>query len=150
MPCNFKATNCKVIFTRIYIDSSPVKGKKEDSRRSSWTLLVLAQREAREMYIYLLTWMAGMGGIRSKINLINFSCTSGNSLICLCTCSVCGFYIFKQSKYIIIMRKRQKVLESTIFLKNEREEKAIDVNIAMFLGIDWVRARRMKKESSSQ
>lgn len=34
------------------------------------------------------------------------------------------------------MRKRQKVLESTIFLKNEREEKAIDVNITMFLGID--------------
>lgn len=68
MLCNFKGTNCKVIFTCIYIDSFPVKGKEEDSflHMISWTLLVLAQREAWEMHIYLLTWMAGLGGAEAK------------------------------------------------------------------------------------
>lgn len=89
-------------------------------------------------------------GVRSKSNLINFSCTSGKRLICLCTCRVCDFYIFKQSKYTIIMKKRQKVSEPTIFLKNECEEKTIDVNITMFWERVWARARRMQKESWSQ
>lgn len=63
-----QATNCKVIFTCIYIDSSPVKGKEEDSflRMNSWPLLVLAQREASEMHIYLSTWMTGMRESEAK------------------------------------------------------------------------------------